>query len=234
MSEALKPCPFCGGTPTLSETRSNGYREIGCIPCDVWTSSSFDDSCVEVWNRRSEPVAGQSEGTREQTHGADVPASKEDQALSRPAASATAPFPNQEIKELCEKVAAALPPTEQEIIDGGVGFIMGPRGDEGTRSATAQIPEEPKTYEGYDGIWLIKTVRKSDYDALRAHAKSLEQAGATLLMANAANKLRAEKAECELVEARMEVSKWRGIANHESMTANCLKEKIDSARKDNP
>ena len=45
-------CPFCGGIPTVN-SRANGYAEVGCEPCGVWTSSSNSDEHLTVWNRRA-------------------------------------------------------------------------------------------------------------------------------------------------------------------------------------
>jgi len=48
----LLPCPFCGG-PATENKRDNGYAEVGCAKCYVWTSSSNSDEHIEVWNRRA-------------------------------------------------------------------------------------------------------------------------------------------------------------------------------------
>lgn len=55
MSE-LKPCPFCGGSPTAIETHP-GRGELYCGNCDVvlgGNNAMTPDELTEAWNTRSE------------------------------------------------------------------------------------------------------------------------------------------------------------------------------------
>ena len=61
--EALKPCPFCGGEPTVSESKSGKLyvRQIRCYACEpmphVIGNSKYKDQLYlntdKVWNTRA-------------------------------------------------------------------------------------------------------------------------------------------------------------------------------------
>lgn len=53
MSEKLKKCPFCGGTPTFCGWVT-GYQ-ILCNRCNAGTSIYIrKDGCIKRWNTRKE------------------------------------------------------------------------------------------------------------------------------------------------------------------------------------
>lgn len=62
-TETLKPCPFCGNAPTVTQTTSDGYlvRNISCYKCKARPSvvgvSKYEDQLKfnsdDEWNRRS-------------------------------------------------------------------------------------------------------------------------------------------------------------------------------------
>lgn len=58
MSETLKPCPFCGRAPVVTEDDSYGCCAISC-DCDLepFVQRFADEmaEAVEVWNRRTPP-----------------------------------------------------------------------------------------------------------------------------------------------------------------------------------
>ena len=71
MSEALKPCPFCGGRATMVTGPTAGLSEIGEVDpvryvlCDDCAASSFDDHVTEedaagAWNARADTECRQS------------------------------------------------------------------------------------------------------------------------------------------------------------------------------
>ncbi|WP_196596041.1 Lar family restriction alleviation protein [Pectinatus frisingensis] len=62
MSDKLKPCPFCGGTPNIHDD-DNKHPEFGkeifwqiyCMDC-FGTNGWFDsvDDAITAWNRRAD------------------------------------------------------------------------------------------------------------------------------------------------------------------------------------
>lgn len=56
-AKAVKPCPFCGGQPTITEDDSYGGCSIGCSGCDVEPSVLVSvgqlDQAIEKWNQRA-------------------------------------------------------------------------------------------------------------------------------------------------------------------------------------
>ena len=59
MTEELKPCPWCGGAPTLCEDDSYGNFHIGCNPCDNGFVGKIADreTVIAAWNQRHAPAA---------------------------------------------------------------------------------------------------------------------------------------------------------------------------------
>lgn len=58
MSEALKPCPFCGGEAVFFITRLRDMKLIAvcCKKCEAETKSYAEESlAVEAWNNRPNP-----------------------------------------------------------------------------------------------------------------------------------------------------------------------------------
>lgn len=61
-SNSLKPCPFCGGQPTLSERKSYSntkwYRVIClnsmCLICPSTAEFEDKENAIRAWNRRTE------------------------------------------------------------------------------------------------------------------------------------------------------------------------------------
>jgi hypothetical protein len=61
MMDDLKPCPFCGGPPSIFDGADVSLSSIGCanIDCDIEPSTdylSWDES-VTAWNRRAKTPA---------------------------------------------------------------------------------------------------------------------------------------------------------------------------------
>lgn len=67
MMTELKPCPFCGGEPTVrrtvreypsdGESPAGEYDEwfnIDCNNCGVTTGDEYRSYAVQTWNRRSQ------------------------------------------------------------------------------------------------------------------------------------------------------------------------------------
>jgi len=57
MSEMLKPCPFCGGIPTLEEKDSTHYYRyrVFCKNCDASQAWEHTERiAVSQWNTRHE------------------------------------------------------------------------------------------------------------------------------------------------------------------------------------
>lgn len=65
MSEALKPCPFCGDTPELSSI-GDGWFYIGCD--NTFCAMTVKVQClsktepVRIWNRRAPAPASVAKG----------------------------------------------------------------------------------------------------------------------------------------------------------------------------
>lgn len=62
MTDALKPCPFCGGEPErleLEDAENFGGSVICCKSCGASSPVHFDrkENLRDSWNRRSSPVA---------------------------------------------------------------------------------------------------------------------------------------------------------------------------------
>ena len=52
----LKPCPFCGGKPTLHCWASNKMSWIGCQNCGMGSlEDRVRDLVIALWNRRVKP-----------------------------------------------------------------------------------------------------------------------------------------------------------------------------------
>jgi len=62
MGEKLKPCPFCGGVPSVTETDyadryfARNYV-ICCADCTAEVSHDTEQEAVVAWNRRVLPPA---------------------------------------------------------------------------------------------------------------------------------------------------------------------------------
>lgn len=64
MSEKLKPCPFCGGTPKLKSFRVAEDAEVAficCSDCEAKTTEFEDayapfEDAITAWNTRKEPT----------------------------------------------------------------------------------------------------------------------------------------------------------------------------------
>lgn len=55
MSEALKPCPFCGGKAEMIRYPANGKVTVSCRSSGCMANISFcvsKDRAIEAWNRR--------------------------------------------------------------------------------------------------------------------------------------------------------------------------------------
>ena len=55
---SLLPCPFCGGTPTISELDLE-YRFVMCNTCGACINnmdSMPEHDCVEIWNTRANVI----------------------------------------------------------------------------------------------------------------------------------------------------------------------------------
>ncbi len=55
----LKPCPFCGGKPTVTNDRQMKWFYIECLNdgCPVLVQGAWHldmDNAIEGWNRRAE------------------------------------------------------------------------------------------------------------------------------------------------------------------------------------
>jgi Lar family restriction alleviation protein len=60
VTEALKPCPFCGKEPVFTADRdvTDGYDHsftISCFECGFSISDEYQSGAAESWNRRSSP-----------------------------------------------------------------------------------------------------------------------------------------------------------------------------------
>ncbi len=54
MSEELKPCPFCGGTPIVNLQMVSGYTFISCSKCRAdGPLRSTHTRAVAAWNLRA-------------------------------------------------------------------------------------------------------------------------------------------------------------------------------------
>lgn len=56
MTEELKPCPFCGGTPIqrwyLSNLNEPMTSVIRCTSCRAGVSDYTEDIAISIWNNR--------------------------------------------------------------------------------------------------------------------------------------------------------------------------------------
>lgn len=60
MSDALKPCPVCGGeaVPDSNLLGPDPCHWIDCDDCGASTDySQFPENCAEDWNRRASPIS---------------------------------------------------------------------------------------------------------------------------------------------------------------------------------
>ncbi len=55
MTEALKPCPFCGGGAVISADM-NSHPDAACDSCGANTSGRGVDGAIAAWNRRADLV----------------------------------------------------------------------------------------------------------------------------------------------------------------------------------
>jgi len=60
MADELKPCPFCGGAPTVVDDDSYGACYVFCGPCDVMPEQAYRNvgetaQAIAAWNRRAAP-----------------------------------------------------------------------------------------------------------------------------------------------------------------------------------
>lgn len=56
-SEALLPCPFCGGTPRIVHSQVAETRRVQCCTCEAATMDFLElSSATEWWNRRAAPA----------------------------------------------------------------------------------------------------------------------------------------------------------------------------------
>jgi Restriction alleviation protein Lar len=70
--EALLPCPFCGGVPTLEEERNYGVASgqfyIGCLnKCDIGFGWESREAVIVKWNTRHESARTQQAARHEST-----------------------------------------------------------------------------------------------------------------------------------------------------------------------
>ena len=76
MSEALKPCPFCGGDPTIRVFKGkDGWRDRYAVICRYDEGGCgaegglyhYEEEAIEAWNRR----AGEQDGLHDKQTGID-------------------------------------------------------------------------------------------------------------------------------------------------------------------
>ena len=66
MADELKPCPFCGGAPTVVDDDSYGACYVFCGPCDVMPEQAYRNvgetaQAIAAWNRRAAPEPSEAE-----------------------------------------------------------------------------------------------------------------------------------------------------------------------------